>query len=179
MDEKFKELNDLHTVHESLIKDEEMIKQAKEFKRLFSVLMLQVKYCAKTSKFQGKFTNRRIMMGPSENINAVKAMWEDKLKGSFHVDACVTIRENQKNDLCCIGHKLEYRTTSGYPAGCCISCDSCGKGVKPEDGHYHCAPCYEDYHKDCLKMDSEFKEKFEKEQLENKEKALVLSEEKT
>lgn len=51
MDVMFKELNDLHTVQESFIKDEEMTKHAKEFKRLFSVLMLEVKYCAKTSKF--------------------------------------------------------------------------------------------------------------------------------
>ena len=51
LDVMFKELNDLHTVQESFIKDEEMTKHAKEFKRLFSVLMLEVKYCAKTSKF--------------------------------------------------------------------------------------------------------------------------------
>jgi hypothetical protein len=56
MDEKFKELNDLHTVHESFMKDEEMTKHAKELKRLFSVMILQVKYDVKNSKFQGKFT---------------------------------------------------------------------------------------------------------------------------
>jgi len=40
LDEKFKELNDLHTIHDSFIKDEEMTKQAKDFKRLFSVMIL-------------------------------------------------------------------------------------------------------------------------------------------
>lgn len=58
---------------------------------------------------------------------------------------------------------MEYRTTSGYGPHAGIYCDTCGSGVKPEDGHYHCGPCHEDYHKDCLKMDDEFKANFEKE----------------
>jgi hypothetical protein len=51
MDTIFEELNELNIVQESFTKDEEMKRQAKEFKRLFSVLMLEVKYSASSDKF--------------------------------------------------------------------------------------------------------------------------------
>jgi len=58
---------------------------------------------------------------------------------------------------------MEYQTTSGYPTGCGIYCDTCGKGINPADGHYHCPIAREDYHPECLKMDVEFKVIFDKE----------------
>ena len=87
MDKVLAELNDLSIVQESFIKDEELVKNSKELKRFFSVLMLFFQYNVKSQEFKGKFVNRRYFAGPSENINVVKAILDNKLKGSFHVDA--------------------------------------------------------------------------------------------
>ena len=56
---------------------------------------------------------------------------------------------------------MEFRTTNPYPvAG--MYCDACGQGFTPEnmsEGMYHCTLCNEDYHKGCIKIDVDQKER--------------------
>ena len=56
---------------------------------------------------------------------------------------------------------MEFRTTNPYPvAG--MYCDACGGRFSEEDmegGMYHCTKCNEDYHKGCIKMEEDHKER--------------------
>jgi len=53
--------------------------------RCFCVMTHEEEYDAKTGKMSGKFLNHRVLMGKQEQIDDLKKLFEEEVKGDFTV----------------------------------------------------------------------------------------------
>jgi len=53
--------------------------------RAFCVLVLQMRYSPKTGNFIGMYDNYRVLMGPRDNIDKIKTIFDEKVIGTFEV----------------------------------------------------------------------------------------------
>jgi len=97
--------------------------------RAFCVLVLQMKYSPKTGKYIGKYDNYRVLSGPQANINKIKAIFDEKVKGTFEIN--LQEKSNDKKSTCDNGHKLVLETTTTYGPGYAI-CNRCNKAITRE-----------------------------------------------
>ena len=71
---------------------------------------------------------------------------DDSLKSEHNSN--IALLEGGDSKYCSKGHKMGIFHESQYN-GRRVSCDTCGKKVEVEEGHYHCLIDKEDYHKGC------------------------------
>ena len=79
------ELESNYTVMEAFTKDAEMATLSEGFQRAFCVLVLQMRYSPKTGNFIGKYDNYRVLVGPKDNLEKIKTIFDEKVKGTFEV----------------------------------------------------------------------------------------------
>jgi len=79
------EISTLHAVFEDFTKDEEMLKLSADMHAAFCILVLMERYTPKTGNFIGKYDNERRLEGPQDNINKLKTVFDEKVKGTFEV----------------------------------------------------------------------------------------------
>jgi len=79
------EISSLYAVFEDLTKDEEILKLSANMQKASSILVLMMRYTPITEKFIGKYENERRLEGPQDNINKLKTVFDEKVKGSFEV----------------------------------------------------------------------------------------------
>jgi len=80
-----KEIDDFKTVAAEFQKDDELKAHAKAMPRCFCVMVYENTYNPYTGKSKGDFKNYRVLVGPQDKIDAMKAKFEEKVKGSFEV----------------------------------------------------------------------------------------------
>lgn len=78
-----KEIDEFKEVAAAFQKDEALKEHAKKCPRAFCVMVFESKY--KNKKFATDFKNYRVVVGPQENIDALKKTFEEKVRGSFEV----------------------------------------------------------------------------------------------
>ena len=79
----FKEMDDFTEVATNLTKDATLKQQ--KLMRAFCVLLYQSKYDPTTGKTTHKYENYRVLVGQNWGVDTVKAILEEKVKGSFEV----------------------------------------------------------------------------------------------
>lgn len=78
-----RELEGNKAVLEGFAKDEELKKTADGCARAFCVIVCAQDYIPATGKTLFKYENYRVVVGPKEKIDSLKATFADKMKGSF------------------------------------------------------------------------------------------------
>jgi len=68
---------------EGFAKDDSMKDAADKCPRAFCVIVLNQNYMPATGKSYTKYENYRVLVGPKEKIDGLKATFEEKMKGSF------------------------------------------------------------------------------------------------
>lgn len=66
-------------------KEDEMKELTKEFPRAFCVLVHQQEYTPSTDKTTVDYKNYRCLVGKQEPLDKVKAILEEKVKGTFEI----------------------------------------------------------------------------------------------
>lgn len=79
------EVAEIKTVFEGFTKDEGLVETCKAMPRAFCVIVLQQEYSPITEKTLMKYENYRVLVGPQDSIDKAKAVFEEKVKGSFAV----------------------------------------------------------------------------------------------
>jgi len=80
-----KEIDDFKTIAAEFQKDAELKAHAKAMPRCFCVMVYENTYNPYTGKSTGDYKNYRVLVGPQDKINVVKAKFEEKVKGTFEV----------------------------------------------------------------------------------------------
>ena len=92
--EGFKELDEakingqtaeIAKVFEGFTKDEELGEAAKGCPRAFCVIVLQQNYVPNTGKTVSKYQNYRVVVGPKDNLEKMKAKFAESVQGDFEV----------------------------------------------------------------------------------------------
>jgi hypothetical protein len=76
------EIAKIGPILEGFTKNEELATQAKGCPRAFCVIALQENYFPNTGKTLFKYENYRVVVGPKDNIDGLKATFEKKLTGN-------------------------------------------------------------------------------------------------
>lgn len=78
-----KECEEHKTVMEDFTKNEELAKEAKDCPRAFCVIVVVENFYPSTGKTYFKYDNYRVVVGPKDNIEKLKTIFDEKMKGCF------------------------------------------------------------------------------------------------
>lgn len=79
------EIDAFTAVGTALQADEKIKEHAKKMPRAFCVMVFNQQYVPKTGETHGKYENFRVLVGPKDDLEATKAILDERVKGSFEV----------------------------------------------------------------------------------------------